>query len=159
MIYQINKQLLLESAFHIPRMIVMKGNPKYYIKPQSKIFYKTLKDLANRYGFKYEEYESDIWADQIKNYKSLNMSDIVIGFSRGCWYAKILKNKLSVNTNYIGIGCHSTKDEPQELQLKNPLDFTSKDDMSKNSIKNHWIITTKMKQQLSKKLRKIKGLK
>ena len=163
MIYIINKKSLLEEASkhkpEKPRMIIMKGNPKYYIKPQSNIFYQTLKNLAKKFGFEYEDYESDIWADEIKDYKKLSKKDVIIGFSRGCWYARVLKNKLHIKTNFIGIGCYSNKNEPQDYQIKNPLDKTQKNDMSKQSIKNHWIITPNMKNSLIKLLIKIKGLK
>jgi len=152
---KINKQLILESSFDKRRMVVIKGNPKYYINPQSDIFYQTLKDISKEFNFKYEEYESNIRAYEIKNYKTLSMKDVVIGFSRGCGYANILKNKLHVTTNFIGIGCYSDKEEPQDYQIRNILDKTQKKDMSTTSIKNHWIITSNMRKELEDILRKI----
>jgi len=129
-------------------IILIKGNPKYKINPETKIFYKELKEIISKHG-NYKEVESDGNSEPIaKLIKSKN--DIIIGFSRGCGYKPYLKKFFNKNNKYIGIGCNSS--EKVDISLKNPLDKTSSSIMTGNSLKNHWTITSKMKKELIKEI-------
>lgn len=134
-------------------MIIIKGNPKHKIK-ESTLFYKTLENIGKEKGFDVSFYESDIQFTDIKNYRTLGKNDVVIGFSRGCTYAKPAYLKLKIKTNFIGIGC--SKNKWQQEYLLNPEDKTTSGDMSYNSLKAHWTLTKSMQYKLSHILNKIK---
>ena len=155
----LDKQLILESITIKPRFIVMKGNPKYWITPQSKQFYDDIKQIAKQNNFKYEEYESDIWLTKVKDIKKLSKSDVVISFSRGCGYIKAFIEKMNIDSNFIGIGCSNDEvkiyDRYHQKTLKNSLDKTDSGDMSDASIKNHWTLTVAMKKEINTMVKNI----
>jgi len=130
---------------HNPRtLILIKGNPKYWLNISQK-FYNDIKQVFK--DFKIIEIESDIISSNIPK---TTPNDIILGFSRGCGYAKRLKHQ-GYKGIFVGIGC--SKYEPQDYQLKNPNDKTDTGDMSQGSLKAHWTLTPEM----IKKLEEIKN--
>lgn len=132
------KQILLEG-----NLIVFKGNPKHEI-PESKAFYHHFKNLATQKNLKYKNYPSDIHASKIQ---SIGPDDVVIGFSRGGFYADKLKNGFGAQGKFINIGA---KDYPgADHYINHPSDNTASGNLRSKSLKSHWTLTNKMKKNLS----------
>ena len=132
------KKILLEG-----NLIVFKGNPKHEI-PESKVFYDYFKNLAKQNNLKYKEYPSDIHASKVQPIKS---DDIVIGFSRGGFYADKLKNGFGAQGKFINIGAKDYSGA--DHYLNHPSDNTASGNLRSKSLKSHWTLTNKMKKNLS----------
>jgi len=131
-------------------IIIVKGNPKFRIPGLSEKFYKELDNTVKPYG-KIKKIESDVTSTSIAKLIK-NKNDVIIGFSRGCGYKPQLQNYFNIKNKYIGIGC--SKNDVVDYQIKNPKDKTP-EDMSRNSLKNHWTITKEMKKELVKILKNL----
>lgn len=131
------KQILLEG-----NLIVFKGNPKYEI-PESKAFYHHFKNLATQKNMKYNEYPSDIHASKVQ---PIGPNDVVIGFSRGGFYADKLKNRFGAQGKFINIGAN---DYPgADHYISHPSDNTANGNLRSKSLKSHWTLTNKIKKNL-----------
>jgi hypothetical protein len=135
---------LLEEAQRPRRtLILIRGNPKYWLPGTSEKFYNDIREIFKDFNIK--EFESNIISSTIPPTKK---DDIIIGFSRGCGYAKRLKEQ-GRQGYYVGIGCDK-KREIQDMHIIHPDDKTFKNDMSPKSLKAHWTLTPEMKRQLQK---------
>ena len=131
------KRILLEG-----NLIVFKGNPKHEI-PESKAFYHHFKNLATQKNMKYNEYSSDIHASKVQ---PIGPNDVVIGFSRGGFYADKLKNGFGAQGKFINIGA---KDYPgADHYINHPSDNTASGNLGSKSLKSHWTLTNKIKKNL-----------
>lgn len=139
MIYNINKSVLLEES----NLILIKGNPKYEL-PESKRFYDHFKNIAKQNNLNYNEYSSDIHSSKIQ---PINKNDIVIGFSRGGFYADKLKNSFGAKGKFINIGANDYSGA--DYYLKHPSDNTASGNIDSKSLKSHWTLTNKMKKNLN----------
>ena len=132
------KQVLLEG-----NLILFKGNPKHEI-PESKQFYQHIKNLSKQKNLNYIEYPSDIHSSKVQ---PISKDDIVIGFSRGGFYADKLKNSFGAEGKFINIGAPDYKGA--DYYINNPSDNTHTGNMGSKSLKSHWTLTNQMKRNLS----------
>ena len=132
------EQIILEG-----NLIVFKGNPKHEI-PESKAFYHNFKNLATQKNMKYNEYPSDIHASKVQ---PIGPNDVVIGFSRGGFYADKLKNGFGAQGKFINIGAKDYSGA--DYYLNHPSDNTASGNLGSKSLKSHWTLTNKIKKNLS----------
>lgn len=132
------KQIILEG-----NLIVFKGNPKHDI-PESKAFYHHFKNLAAQKNLKYTEYPSDIHSSKVQ---PIGSKDVVIGFSRGGFYADKLKNYFGAQGKFINIGANDYSGA--DHYINHPSDNTSSGNLRSKSLRSHYTLTNKMKNKLS----------
>ena len=137
------KRILLEAS-----LIVFKGNPKHEI-PESKAFYHHFKNLASQNNLNYQEYPSNIHSSKVQ---SIGPNDKVIGLSKGGFYADKLKNGFGAKGKFINIGAKDYSGA--DHYINHPSDNTSSGNLGSKSLKSHWTLTNKMKNQLSNLIRK-----
>ena len=132
------KHILLEG-----NLIVFKGNPKHDI-PESKAFYHHFKNLAAQKNLKYNEYPSDIHSSKVQ---PIEPNDVVIGFSRGGFYADKLKNHFGAQGKFINIGANDYSGA--DHYINHPSDNTSSGNLGSNSLRSPDTLTNIMKNNLS----------
>ena len=120
------------------KLILLKGNPKFYIPGISENFYKKIHDIFKDYTI--VEIESDVRSDKIPSTKS---GDIILGFSRGCGFWRWLRMR-GEPALMVGIGCGKDQVRP-DISLQNPKDDGSK---TRPADIAHWTITLEMEKKL-----------
>ena len=137
---------LIEEAASKKLIVLVRGNPKYKISTSDK-FYKDIENIVKEHGFGFKAVEST-------SSKSIPSADGYILFSRGGYFGQWLKAPKA----YIGAPDYYKKDKTnyKKINLVNPGDLTSVEkSFTQNSLKQHWTLNNKMKEELKNWLRKI----
>lgn len=132
---------------------IVKGNLEYDVNKVTDLFYDTLKSSLEKKGYGVQFIESNL---PLSSIPKGNKDDVYITFSRGERYTKELKAS-GVKSKFIGIGVHD--DTEHDVVLRNPKDKTLENNLSADSIREHYTITPSMLKELDSNIPSSSGRK